>query len=115
MCGLAFEPDFLLTWPNAITGVMGGEQAAITMAQVARASAQRKGVTVDEAALATQSERLAEHFDRQSDAFYTSGRLMDHGMIDPRDTRRVLAFCIETCFEAQHRRLQPISFGVARF
>ena len=48
MCGYAFDPDFLLTWPNAITGVMGGEQAAITMAQVARASAKRKGIDVDE-------------------------------------------------------------------
>ena len=115
MCGYAFDPDFLLTWPNAITGVMGGEQAAITMAQVARASAKRKGIDVDEARLAQQSERLAHNFDRQSDAFYTSGRMMDHGMIDPRDTRKVLAFCIETCLEASQRPLQPSTYGVARF
>ena len=103
------------TWPNAITGVMGGEQAAITMAQVARASAKRKGIDVDEERLAQQSTHLTYNFDRQSDAFYTSGRMMDHGMIDPCDTRKVLAFCIETCLEASHRTVQTSTFGVARF
>jgi geranyl-CoA carboxylase beta subunit len=54
------------------------------------------------------------HYDRQSDAFYTSGRCLDHGIIDPRDSRRVLGFALETLWEARHRRLQPNAFGVAR-
>ena len=54
------------------------------------------------------------HFDRQSDAFYTSGRVLDQGVIDPRDTRRVLGFVLETIREARYRQLQPNSFGVAR-
>ena len=82
MCGYAFDPDFLFTWPNAMTGVMGGEQAAKTMEQVARVGAARKGVAVDEARMEAQSARLAAHFDSQSDAFYTSGQMLDHGMID---------------------------------
>ena len=49
MCGYAYEPDFLFTWPNAMTGVMGGEQAASTMEQVARVAAEREGIEVDEA------------------------------------------------------------------
>ena len=114
MCGYAFDPDFLFTWPNAMTGVMGGEQAAKTMEQVGRIAAKRKGIAVDEARMAAQSAKLAAHFDGQSDAFYTSGHMLDHGMIDPRDTRRVIGFCLETIAEAQGRTVQGNSFGVAR-
>ncbi|MFV0385192.1 acyl-CoA carboxylase subunit beta [Paracoccus sp. (in: a-proteobacteria)] len=114
MCGAAFEPDFLFTWPNAQTGVMGGEQAAMTMEQVARSGAERRGVPVDEDGLARQRARLETHYNRQSHAFYTSGRLLDQGVIDPRDTRRVLGFALETCREARARDLSPNTFGVAR-
>jgi geranyl-CoA carboxylase beta subunit len=114
MSGLAYEPDFLFAWPNATTGVMGGEQAAGTMTMVARVSAKRKGQPIDEEALAAQHKTISAHFDRQSDAFYTSGQCLDHGVIDPRDSRRVLGFCLETCLEAKNRRLQPNAFGVAR-
>ena len=114
MCGYAYEPDFLFTWPNASTGVMGGEQAAGTMSMVARAGAARKGQTVDEAALQKQYDAIAQHFDKQSGAFYTSGRVLDHGVIDPRDTRCVLGFCLQTCIEGRARTVQPNTFGVAR-
>lgn len=114
MSGVAFEPDFLFAWPNATTGVMGGEQAAGTMTMVARVSAKRKGEEIDEEKLAGQHKMIAAHFDSQSHAFYTSGRCLDHGVIDPRDTRKVLGFCLETCLEAKNRKLQPNAFGVAR-
>ncbi len=114
MAGYGYDPDFLFTWPNALTGVMGGEQAALTMDQVARGGAARRGQPVDEAALAKQKDRLIAHFDSQSDAFYTSGRMLDQGIIDPRDTRRVLGFALETCWEGRNRRLHPNAFGVAR-
>ncbi len=114
MCGHAFGPDFLFTWPNAETGVMGGEQAALTMDQVMRNAARRRGKEPDETALAAQKAHLIDHFDSQADAFCTSGRLLDQGMIDPRDTRKVLAFALETCREARHRTLYPNSYGVAR-
>ena len=114
MCGYAYEPDFLFTWPNAITGVMGGEQAALTMEHVIINSARRRGKEIDTAALKVQKEAIIEHFDRQSDAFYTSGRLLDHGMIDPRDTRKVLGFALQTCWESRNRTLRPNSFGIAR-
>ncbi|MBO9446873.1 carboxyl transferase domain-containing protein [Ruegeria sp. R14_0] len=115
MCGYAYDPDFLFAWPNAATGVMGGEQAAGTMEMVARAGFKRKGIEPDEQALAAQKAGITEHFTRQENAFYTSGRCIDHGVIDPRDTRRVLGFCLETCLEARARKVKPSSYGVHRF
>jgi geranyl-CoA carboxylase beta subunit len=114
MCGFAYKPDFLFAWPNALTGVMGGEQAALTMEQVARVAAKRKGAVPDEAALAAQRAAVIAHYDAQAAAFYTSGRCLDHGIIDPRDTRKVLGFTLDTVREARARELRPNSFGVGR-
>ncbi|MGC8535069.1 MAG: acyl-CoA carboxylase subunit beta [Rhizomicrobium sp.] len=114
MCGRGYDPDFVFSWPNARTGVMGGEQAARTMTQVMQAGAARKGVTLDEAQMKAQEAMLIQHFDGQSDAFYTSGHMLDDGLIDPRDTRKVLGFLLETCWEARHRTVTPNSFGIAR-
>ena len=79
-----------------------------------RNSAKRKGKELDEEQFAKQVKGIEHHFDNQSDAFITSGRLIDHGMIDPRDTRKVLGFCLATCLEAQLRHLRPNNFGIAR-
>ncbi len=114
MCGRAYHPDFLFTWPNAILGVVGGEQAAKTMTQVQTEAAERKGITLSQEALARQEQELIKHFDAQSSAFYVSGRLKDDGVIDPRDTRKILAFVLETCWESNNRKLHGNSFGVAR-
>tara|TARA_R110001599_G_scaffold353884_2_gene602404 strand:+ start:94856 stop:96478 length:1623 start_codon:yes stop_codon:yes gene_type:complete len=114
MCGRAYQPDFLYTFPNARTGVMGGEQAAKTMSMVARGKAAATGQATDENALAKQEAYLANIFDSQSDAFYTSGRLMDDGMIDPREARKTLGFLLETVWETRHRIVRPNSFGIAR-
>ena len=114
MCGFSYKPDFLLTWPNAQTGVMGGQQAAKTMEHVMRNAAKRKGKEIDEKAFSKQISDIETHFDNQSDAFITSGRLIDHGMIDPRDTRKVLGFCLRTSLEAVSRKLRSNNFGIAR-
>jgi geranyl-CoA carboxylase beta subunit len=114
MCGRAFNPRFVFAWPNARTAVMGGEQAAMTMAIVAEATAKRKGKPVNEAELSALKAQIVENFDRQSGAFITSGLLLDDGVIDPRDTRKVLAFTLATCREAEARTLRPMQFGVAR-
>ena len=114
MAGLGYDPDFLFAWPNARTGVMGGEQAAITMDLVTRQAAERRGQKVDEEQLAKQKADLIAHYEAQEDAFFTSGQLLDMGVIDPRDSRKVLGFALETCREARHRTVQPNSFGVAR-
>ncbi|MDC0362222.1 acyl-CoA carboxylase subunit beta [Halioglobus sp.] len=114
MCGRNFDPDFLYTFPNAQTGVMGGEQAAKTMSEVARAKAAAQDQATDEEALKKQEAFLADVFDSQASAFYTSGHMQDDGMIDPRDTRNTLGFLLETVWESRHRTPRPNSFGIAR-
>jgi len=114
MCGRGYAPRFLFAWPNARTAVMGGEQAASTMRTVTEAGLLRKGITPDPAEMQAQFERIVEVFESQADAFYTSGLLLDDGIIDPRDTRAVLAQCLDMCAEAQVRQLRPMQFGVAR-
>lgn len=118
MCGRGYAPRFLFSWPSAKTSVMGGEQAARTMQIVAEGAMARKGVDAQtpevQAQLAQQSEKIISMFEAQADAFYTSGLLLDDGVIDPRDTRAVLAQCLSICEDAQTRRLRPMQFGVAR-
>ena len=114
MCGWSYAPDFLFAWPSARTGVMAGQSAATTMSEVAKAGAARKGQVIEQDVLDRQANVIKEHFDAQESAFYTSGRVLDHGIIDPRDTRKVLTFCLETVLEGRHRELRANSFGVAR-
>ena len=63
-------------------------------------------------ALVKQRAAIEAVFDAQEDAFYTSGRLLDHGIIDPRDTRNILGFLLDTIWERKNRDLQPNAFGV---
>jgi len=113
MCGRGFHPRFCFSWPNAKTAVMGGEQAAQTMRIVTEAGMRRKG-QVDEARLDEMSARIVDRFDSQMSVFTTSARLLDDGVIDPRDTRAVLAKVLAICREAQARTPQPMQFSVAR-
>ena len=114
MCGRGFGPRFVFSWPTATTAVMGASQAAGTMEIVMREGAARKGEPVDEAKLAVLTAKITATFERQSDAFYTSGLVLDDGIIDPRDTRRVLALALAVCDESARRTLHPMQFGVAR-
>ena len=114
MCGRAFNPRFVFSWPNAQTAVMGPEQAATTMAIVAEGTAARKGRPVDQPALDRMKQAIVDNFESQMSAFHTSGLLLDDGVIDPRDTRKVLAAALTICAEAQARQVRPIQFGVAR-
>jgi geranyl-CoA carboxylase beta subunit len=114
MCGRGFFPRFCFSWPNAKTAVMGGEQAAETMAIVAEAAAARRGIAVEAQQLDQLKARIVDVFDKQMDVFATSGRLLDDGVIDPRDTRAVLANVLAICREAERRTPQPIQFSVAR-
>lgn len=113
MCGRGFSPRFCFSWPNAKTAVMGGEQAAQTMRIVAEAGMRRKG-QVDEARLDAMSARIVDLFEGQTSIFTTSAHLLDDGVIDPRDTRDVLANVLAICREAEARNPQPMQFSVAR-
>jgi geranyl-CoA carboxylase beta subunit len=114
MCGRGFAPRFLFSWPNAKTSVMGGEQAARTMQIVTDAAMARKGIAPDAEKSQAQFDQIVTLFNSQSDAFYTSGLLLDDGVIDPRDTRAVLTQCLEMCAAAEKTQLRPMQFGVAR-
>jgi geranyl-CoA carboxylase beta subunit len=114
MCGRGFHPRFCFSWPNARTAVMGAEQAAETMAIVARAGAARRGRQADEAQIGAMKAEITQLFESQMDVFTTSARLLDDGVIDPRDSRAVLAEALATCREAERRRPVPMQFSVAR-
>ncbi|WP_213957860.1 MULTISPECIES: acyl-CoA carboxylase subunit beta [unclassified Variovorax] len=113
MCGRGFHPRFCFSWPNAKTAVMGGEQAAKTMVIVTEAAMKRKG-EVDQAKLDVMEKRIVDHFDSQMSVFTTSARLLDDGVIDPRDTREVLSKVLSICRDAELREPQKMQFSVAR-
>jgi geranyl-CoA carboxylase beta subunit len=117
MCGRGMSPSFIFAWPNSRTSVMGGEQAAKVMEVVTREKWKREKRAVSEAeetGLSRMSAATIAQFDAESHAFAASGRLFDDGLIDPRDTRAVLAFTLSICAEARARTLVSSSFGVAR-
>jgi geranyl-CoA carboxylase beta subunit len=114
MCGWGFGPDFNFTWPTARTGVMGAAQAAATMAHVAEESARARGAPVDRETSSKTEAAIIETFESQTSAVYTSARMLDDGIIDPRDTRFVIGLTLSICNAARKRKLNPKSFGVAR-
>ncbi|MGE3304724.1 MAG: acyl-CoA carboxylase subunit beta [Rhizobiaceae bacterium] len=114
MCGRGFQPRFCFSWPNARTAVMGAEQAAGTMEIVARAAAERRGVAADGEELGRQRERITALFSSQMSAFHTSARLLDDGVIDPRDTREILAEVLHICLAGDARAPKAMQFSVAR-
>ncbi|MGB6104182.1 MAG: carboxyl transferase domain-containing protein [Pusillimonas sp.] len=114
MCGRGFMPRFCFSWPNAKTAVMGAEQAAQTMISVHRNAMLRKTGSVDEDRLVSMGEQVRSNFERQMDVFTTSAMLLDDGVIDPRDTRAVIAQVLDICEEAALRQTRTMQFGVAR-
>ena len=115
MCGRSFGPRFLFSWPNARVAVMGGEQAARVMAIIAEEGARTRGALFDETKASAQAARILAAYEHESTALFATARLWDDGLIDPRDSRATLAFCLEVCAEAEARALRPNTFGVARF
>jgi geranyl-CoA carboxylase beta subunit len=114
MCGRGFSPRFIFSWPSARTAVMGGEQAAKVMEIVARGKAEREGSAADEEMLSKQSKMIRAGVEAQSNALFATARLWDDGIIDPRDTRRVLGLCLSIASEGKRRTLRGNAFGVAR-
>ncbi|MGI9006449.1 MAG: acyl-CoA carboxylase subunit beta [Streptosporangiaceae bacterium] len=94
MCGRAYDPRFLFSWPSARSAVMGPQQLAGVLSIVGRQAAVARGETYDEAADAAMRAMVEEQIEAESQAFFLSGRLYDDGVIDPRDTRSVLGMCL---------------------
>jgi geranyl-CoA carboxylase beta subunit len=115
MCGRGFDPRFIFSWPSARTAVMGAAQAAKVMEIVGRSKLERAGQPANEAALAAMSEGLRLRLEKESSVLFGTARMWDDGIIDPRDTRRILGLCLDVAAEGAARQLNPNSFGVARF
>ena len=114
MCGRGLDPRFIFAWPNSRTAVMGPAQAGKVMRIVAEDKQRRSGVEPDEKTLSFLEQATAKKLEEGSTALFGTARLWDDGLIDPRDTRRVLALALSVCREAEARPLRPNSFGVAR-
>ena len=100
MCGRAYSPRFLWMWPNARISVMGGEQAASVLATVRRDGIEAKGGQWSAADEAAFKAPILSQFDHQAHPYYASARLWDDGIIDPADTRRVLALALSASLNA---------------
>ncbi|HTL92986.1 MAG TPA: carboxyl transferase domain-containing protein, partial [Steroidobacteraceae bacterium] len=111
MCGRAYGPRFLFQWPNARISVMGGEQAASVLATVKREQLKAKGSEWPADDEESFKRPIREQYERQGHPYYSSARLWDDGVIDPRDTRRVLALALAV---ARNAPQEPQTFGVFR-
>ncbi len=94
MCGRAYQPRFLFTWPNAKSAVMGPQQLAGVISLVSRAAAESRGQDFDEVADTAMRELVEAQIEAESLAMFLSGHLYDDGVIDPRDTRTVLGLAL---------------------
>jgi 3-methylcrotonyl-CoA carboxylase beta subunit/propionyl-CoA carboxylase len=111
MCGRAYDPRFLFMWPNSRISVMGGEQAADVLATVKIQQLAKQGKTLSAADIAAIRQPILEKYDRESSAYYSSARLWDDGVIDPRRTRQVLAMALSSTL---HHNWQETRNGVFR-
>jgi acetyl-CoA carboxylase carboxyltransferase component len=112
MCGRAYDPRFLFTWPNAKSAVMGPTQLAGVLSIVARQAAAAKGREYDEDSDAAMRAMVEQQIESQSTALFLSGRLYDDGVIDPRDTRTVLGLCLSAVHSGSIKGAD--GFGVFR-
>jgi 3-methylcrotonyl-CoA carboxylase beta subunit len=111
MCGRAYGPRFLFTWPNARISVMGGEQAASVLATVKRDNIEADGGKWSEVEEEEFKQPLRDQFETEGNPYYATARLWDDGIIAPSETRRVLALAFSAALNAPVRKTR---FGVFR-
>ena len=111
MCGRAYGPRFLWTWPNARISVMGGEQAAQVLAQIKRDNIEKAGDSWPQEEAEAFMDPIRDQYESQGNPYYASARLWDDGIIDPADTRRVLGLGIAASLNAP---IEQTPFGVFR-
>ncbi|CAG8516558.1 5393_t:CDS:2 [Gigaspora rosea] len=98
MCGRTYNPRFLFSWPNSKCSVMGPDQLAGVMDIILHESAARAGKQVDEKVAARTKTFLSSRVEQESDVYWTTSRLLDDGVIDPRMTRVILGFCLSVIY-----------------
>jgi 3-methylcrotonyl-CoA carboxylase beta subunit len=111
MCGRAYSPRFLWMWPNARISVMGGEQAASVLATVRRDNLEAAGKTWSAEDEEKFKAPIRQQYETQGHPYYSSARLWDDGVINPADTRRVLALGLSAALNAA---IEKTEFGVFR-
>ncbi len=111
MCGRAYSPRQLWMWPNAHISVMGGEQAASVLATVRKEGLEARGKTMSEEEEAAFKQPILDKYEAEGNPYYSTARLWDDGIIDPRDTRTVLALGIAASLNAP---MPDTPFGVFR-
>jgi 3-methylcrotonyl-CoA carboxylase beta subunit len=111
MCGRAYGPRFLWMWPNARISVMGGEQAAAVLATVRRDNLEARGESWSKEDEASFRAPIRAQYEAQGHPYYASARLWDDGIIDPIDTRRLLALAISASLNAP---IEKTEFGIFR-
>ena len=115
MCGRGLDPRFIFAWPNSKTAVMGGAQAGKVLRIVTEEKQLKMGQEPDEKMLDQIEQMTAAKLEAGSTALFGTARIWDDGLIDPRDTRKLMIMLLDMCDEEKHRSLQGNSFGVSRF
>jgi 3-methylcrotonyl-CoA carboxylase beta subunit len=111
MCGRAYGPRFLFTWPNARISVMGGEQAASVLATVRRENIEAEGRKWSEVEEEEFKQPIREQYEAEGNPYYATARLWDDGIVTPAETRRVLGLCFSAALNAP---IPETRFGVFR-
>jgi acetyl-CoA carboxylase carboxyltransferase component len=112
MCGRAYNPRFLFSYPNSRIAVMGPDQLAGVMQTIGRAAAEKSGITYDEDQGKEMASYMVKEAEKQSNAWYASGQLWDDGVIDPRETRNYLKMCLDVIHNVPYEGAK--GFGVFR-
>ncbi len=115
MCGRGMGPDFVFSWPNSKTAVMGGEQAGKVMRIVTEAQMKKKGQEVDINQLDQMEKGIIDKVNAEAGVLYGSARLWDDGIIDPRETRKVLGELLCILKNREQIKCKPNTFGISRF
>ena len=111
MCGRAYNPKFLWTWPSSKVSVMGGEQAANVLSELKKINANKKGETWNLEIEKKFRKKIVDKFEEQSHPLYASARLWDDGIIDPLKTRKILAYSLEVSL---NQEIDDSKFGLFR-
>jgi 3-methylcrotonyl-CoA carboxylase beta subunit len=111
MCGRAYDPRFMWMWPNARISVMGGEQAADVLVTVKQQQLARKGLNMTAAEITDMRAPILEKYAKEGSAYYSSARLWDDGIIDPRQSRKILAMSLAASL---HYDWDDTKFGIFR-
>jgi acetyl-CoA carboxylase carboxyltransferase component len=111
MCGRAYDPRFVFSWPSHRIAVMGGEQAAGVLTDIRRESARKAGLELDEEKLAAIEADVLARYEEEASPYFATARLWDDGIIDPRQTRQVVGLALATTLNAP---IPATEYGVLR-